>query len=393
AFSISPDCAVYKNENKDVTGTDASVAEFFVEFKNSADDDPFTGDGYRSDSRNARRTVGQIATYVSVQMDSQYRTHTFFVLIIKSYARLMRWDRSGAIFSEPIYYNEKSELLEFFEAYDKATPEAWGCDQFVTKPTPGEIDAALGAWDDFDHSTSLLVVSLHNQDLHPEPHRYVIISPRARPSLPIGRSTRMSVAYDLQRKKRVFMKDSWRIVAANTTMEGQVYQMLNQRKVRNVPLCVDFCDVGEDNYHKTQTESLVHESWVPQELQYSFPVLRHHRLVLDNVGKSLENFTSSHEMVRAVRAALVAHKEAYFQGVLHRDISSGNILITDDKAFDGGLLIDWDQCRVNDGEEGEKGHRRSSCTGTWQFMAADLVYDPTITQTFIHDLESTFYVL
>jgi hypothetical protein len=31
--------------------------------------------------------------------------------------------------------------------------------------------------------------------------------------------------------------------------------------------------------------------------------------------------------------------------------------------------------------------------GTWQFMAADLVDDPTIPQTFIHDLESTFWVL
>lgn len=31
--------------------------------------------------------------------------------------------------------------------------------------------------------------------------------------------------------------------------------------------------------------------------------------------------------------------------------------------------------------------------GTWQFMAADLVENPNIDQTFIHDIESTFFVL
>jgi hypothetical protein len=31
--------------------------------------------------------------------------------------------------------------------------------------------------------------------------------------------------------------------------------------------------------------------------------------------------------------------------------------------------------------------------GTWQFMAADLIEDPTISQTFVHDLESAFYVM
>jgi hypothetical protein len=31
--------------------------------------------------------------------------------------------------------------------------------------------------------------------------------------------------------------------------------------------------------------------------------------------------------------------------------------------------------------------------GTWQFVAADIIDDPNTTQTFIHDLESAFYVL
>ena len=41
----------------------------------------------------------------------------------------------------------------------------------------------------------------------------------------------------------------------------------------------------------------------------------------------------------------VAHKSTYNCGILHRDISPGNVLITLDNNFDGGLLIDWDLCK------------------------------------------------
>ncbi|KAH9042415.1 hypothetical protein EDB84DRAFT_1252947, partial [Lactarius hengduanensis] len=73
------------------------------------------------------------------------------------------------------------------------------------------------------------------------------------------------------------------------------------------------------------------------------------------------------------------------------DISSGsNVLITDDPTFDSGLLIDWDMCKVKDGQGGSSWN---ACMGTWQFMAADLVMDPDTTHSFIHDLKSTFYVV
>jgi len=88
--------------------------------------------------------------------------------------------------------------------------------------------------------------------------------------------------------------------------------------------------------------------------------------------------------------AYTAHKKAYLEGVLHCDISPGNILIVDG----GGLLIDWDMCEERNGNEALIGYRTSR-TGTWPFMAADLIVDEDhkVTQTFIHDLESAFYVL
>ncbi|KAI0286471.1 hypothetical protein BC826DRAFT_1048476, partial [Russula brevipes] len=192
------------------------------------------------------------------------------------------------------------------------------------------------------------------------------------------------------------MKDSWRIVADDAPSEGRVYQTLNEGKVKNIPFCVDFCDVDDDSSdHKTRTGtySSSNAAWVPSGFQFPFSVLRHHRLILDTIGKELEEFSSSLELVRAIRDALVAHKEAYLRcGVLHRDISSGNILITDGHTS-GGLLIDWDMCKLKDGGERQIGEHRTYREGTWEFMAADLTMGSALTQTSIHDLESAFYVL
>jgi len=110
----------------------------------------------------------------------------------------------------------------------------------------------------------------------------------------------------------------------------------------------------------------------------------------------------------------VAHKEAYLQGFLHRDISPDNILITENPDFEGGMLIDWDLCKAKIGAEEDGAIHRQSRTvchllpsdtntlrinvmptsqGTWDFIAADLLHDPKLKHSFVHDLESFFYVL
>ena len=76
------------------------------------------------------------------------------------------------------------------------------------------------------------------------------------------------------------------------------------------------------------------------------------------------------------------------------------------------MLIDWDLSKALDPPDKPNAARRCTHTvsqvsealyfltsdvcfhqGTWQFMAADLVRDPNITQTFEHDLKSVFWVL
>lgn len=42
--------------------------------------------------------------------------------------------------------------------------------------------------------------------------------------------------------------------------------------------------------------------------------------------------------------AWIAHQQAYRLGILHRDISAGNILMSLEPEDRHGILVDWDRC-------------------------------------------------
>ncbi|KAI9433375.1 hypothetical protein F5148DRAFT_113471 [Russula earlei] len=385
-FKIKPDCSVYSREHP-YHGTDSSIIELFIEFKR---DDPFinssniTPDGFLKKAHNPRLACGQIIAYAASHMSAQYRTHIFSVLICSDYARLIRWDRSGAIVTEPMYYDTAPELLEFFILFDRSSPQERGWDTTVRLANSEDTRVAVEAVKELRGLTPLLVITIPNSVTGEAPE-YVIAPPLALPWIPVGRWTRTSIGYDVQRKRSIFMKDSWRPVIAGVPREGDVYSRFKANAVRNVPHCSNSADIGYDKYHSTQTDHFTRDPNGPIKPH------RHYRLILDDIGQPLNSFDCSREMVRAVYAALIAHESAYRCGFLHRDISARNILITHDDKFDGGLLIDWDLCR--DMNSQVDGPRRAARAGTWQFMAADLVKDPTINHTLVHDLESTFYVV
>jgi serine/threonine protein kinase len=199
--------------------------------------------------------------------------------------------------------------------------------------------------------------------------------------------------------------------------------------VPNITECLDLGNIGDRTYHSTQTHLFVDADWVTSPKPVAeFTPHRHYHIVLDTIGTPLERFKCSWDMVCAIHVSLIgeffgswnicftlmdkvttiAHEAAYTHcGILHHDISPSNILISDN--YDGGLLNDWDLCKnVNSIEHKACRTARTVriecllvCTAvlmnwnqcTWQFMAADLISDPTISQTFVHDLESAFYVM
>ncbi len=113
-------------------------------------------------------------------------------------------------------------------------------------------------------------------------------------------------------------------------------------------------------------------------------------LVISPAGQALSKFDSVSELMTALRDAIKAHRSLYIQGKsLHRDISEGNIIITDPKKADGftGMLIDLELVKKVDSGRSDARHQ----TGTMEFMAIEVLR--LVSHTYRHDLESFFYVL
>ena len=113
-------------------------------------------------------------------------------------------------------------------------------------------------------------------------------------------------------------------------------------------------------------------------------------LVISPAGRVISDFRTLGELLRAMRDATKAHRSLYMVGnILHRDVSSDNIIITNPEVADGfhGMLIDLDLAKERD--SGPSGARHQ--TGTLQFMAVEVLR--RVDHTYRHDLESFFYVL
>ncbi|KAF8489211.1 hypothetical protein F5888DRAFT_1747923, partial [Russula emetica] len=304
---------------------DLSRVDFVIEMKSEADPLDHTsnsGDDLNSSylTSGSRSNLGQITAYATAIMSAQY-------------ARLIRWDRSGAVVTEPIYYNSQPHLFDFLVRYGIADSEVRGHDSTVhSSSTPEEIALA--------RAISFLVLTIPDDSDRPSERRYIISSPEPRPDIPS--------------------------------------MICHRGKVDNIPSCLSAGDVGADIYHQTQTHK------VGNDMNYKLTPHRHYRIVLGTIGRKLEEFKCTREFVNAMYAALKVRKYliACDDELDHNDPHESKI--------QGGLLIDWDLSKVIDRDDEHSGStaRQQTRTGTWQFMAAELIERPKIRHTFSHDLES-----
>lgn len=309
-FALMPDCSVYENtnemKNKKETYLNFSYVDFIVELKREPRLDPFSDkpDGgtsnYTCADGSALSTLGQLTAYASSILSAQYRTHTFMVFIVKDYARLIRWDRSGAIFTKPIYFDNDPLLIDFFDRYNFADREARGHDITVSPASSQDIKLAKNKVPELREAKWCLDVTLSDQ-------HFIIPVPTSTPDIPVGRWTRATFAYDTARKRRVFLKDSWRVLLDDVKPEGDIYQLLHREGVPNIPSCWSDGDVGDETYHRSQTDNVVDDEKFGlrgQRERWKLTPHRHYRIVLCTVGRKLEDFSCSREFVQAMYAAL-----------------------------------------------------------------------------------------
>ncbi|KAG1843219.1 hypothetical protein C8R48DRAFT_579895, partial [Suillus tomentosus] len=164
-FQVKPDVCVYSDETS--AGCNMATAEVVIEFKWSRYHDTFRerddGTSFISQTEKGMDTLGQITTYTAAQLTAQYRTHAFSVLIIQDQARIIRWDREGAVVTSPINYNTEPYLADFFYRYAKASPELRGVDTSVT-PASEEESVRARQRLDLDANTRMFKVQVPAED-------------------------------------------------------------------------------------------------------------------------------------------------------------------------------------------------------------------------------------
>ncbi|KAF5376768.1 hypothetical protein D9757_003152 [Collybiopsis confluens] len=367
---IKPDMGLYAGKRGPKQKvTDASAVDVFGEFKIDDVDDPFyVHKVHSSDTATARDTRGQIVLYINAIQATQPRTRVFFFFILRDQCRLFCHSRAGSLYTDPFNYTKHSYLHEFFWRLTHASLSERGHDTSL-KPVKG-VQSDLGA--------ARKALQLKEQDVLYEvdvgDRTFYISQPfTVHHHYPVGRGTRCYAAYDPKESdpnRKFILKDCWR--NSKYPVEHVTYQQLKQAGVSHIPNAVVGADVGvEGSFQETELCG-IH--------------LVHYRLVLDIFGLPLSKAPSTYAFMRAIFHALTAHHDACSKAkLLHRDISSGNIIIHEGD----GYLIDWERAKGLDDREVRANER----TGTWQFLSIRLLQNPRLPHLIRDDLESFIYVV
>jgi hypothetical protein len=116
------------------------------------------------------------------------------------------------------------------------------------------------------------------------------------------------LAFDMEKGNIVFLKDYWRVDVDGMNKEGDIYALLESNSVPNIPPFGKGNDVRD---HMTLTNTLREKMWACSSKE--MVLLRHYRMTLDVVGRSLTSFNSSREFVSAIADAMEG--KTSFRGV------------------------------------------------------------------------------
>ncbi|CAL1715137.1 unnamed protein product [Somion occarium] len=351
------------------------------------------------DTDTGRQTRGQFAEYISEILARQHRQFTFAFYIYKNWARFFIVDRVASVTTPAFdYVKDPYTFLKFFYRLAQADASAQGYDPTVTLASSTSIsilkdhmstdhgaiqpfiDDAMN--DAFAHeSTSiwpLYEVQVRDEE-STNTSSFLIGKPRTPAASMFGRATKGYIAFDLVKHDFVWLKDAWRLDSPHYHPEWEVYTKLKNADVHNTATMRCGGDVYGLQLQRTLSQGSISHSRLKSRI--------HSRIVINEIGLPLETYDTSSDLIFIVLCAFDAHKEAWEKaGILHRDISNGNVLIF----FRDGEL--WDLCKyASELQERKASHKNRS--GTWQFICAVRLQYPKKYYELADDIESFVHLV
>ncbi|KDQ51276.1 hypothetical protein JAAARDRAFT_81544 [Jaapia argillacea MUCL 33604] len=394
------------------TGTPRSeewiFGDVFIEVKKDAMDDPFIGDSVAMYNNRVahQKNLSQFHDYACQMTKAKPRCFIFGVGIFGHFCRFYRWDRSAWVVTRRFNYIDYPETLaDFLVRIDCVGQEGRGVDVTatlcVTSPAEGELvqQACAEAFrrglvdqppNVADSRRILVPMATGSND------NEVFLSvgpPLFSPKSLFGRGTRTWLAVRARSDDVEFavLKDAWR--EDGWRSEGEIYDEIYGRTndcpgtlpfgVARMDRDVDLGKHGDDPFHHTR---------VPNFAPGKYRKRRHHRAVLLSVGIPLHKFSSTRQLVECLLDAIIGHENMVKAGLIHRDVSVNNVLISANPAKENGakgFMID-PEFSFSEKDKPEEG---CGVTGTIQFISMNRLARPDLEHQSWHDLESYYWTL